>query len=78
MFWVRSSIASCLDRDRSDFARAIECGKSVAHVVWTDKKTAKNQQIRRSPRFQASLLTYAAIFERSESSSIACWRLASG
>jgi hypothetical protein len=78
MFWVRSSIASCFDRDRSDFARAIECGKSVAHVAWTDKKTAKNQHKSRSPPFQACLLTHAAILERSESSSIACWRLTSG
>src|SRR5262249_3387659 len=44
ILFVRSSTARGLDRARSDLARAIECGKSVAHVPWPDKKTAENRQ----------------------------------
>ena len=44
MLWVRSSMAEVLDRDRSVFARAIECEKSVAHALWPDKKTRETEQ----------------------------------
>ena len=34
-------MARVFERARSDLARAIECGKSVAYVLWPDKKLQK-------------------------------------